>query len=336
MNEAVKQAILKFVKGGIQRDIIAYNDEGVERQKITNTNIFLSFIEQYNGKKHIAIQVHPDLNIECGIYDTIFLDFDGENDIKNVYEEAKQIQSILGGRLYFSGRKGFHLYLDIQPVYLGNKYAKVLTEWAKQLKVKYLDLQCLKDKRRMARVVYTQHIGTSLYMIPVDTKSNITEILSEAIQPKKIYYHKIHESMQISNELRQIYFENTKTEEEANNTQTTTKIPVTEAEMPPCIRKCIETIRETGELDHYARFHMANYLIQMGWTNIEIQKIFEKYAKDYNSEKTEYQVNYLLSRNMHPFNCKNAMEIGLCPLEIPKLCPYYPSINKFIKILRGR
>jgi DNA primase large subunit len=331
------EAMVKFLKGDIVRDIVAYDSNSGKaiRRKIKDKGEYLNFIREHNGKNNIAVQVHSDLNIFYGLYNTLFLDFDGKGDIRDVLDEAKQMYSVLGGgRLYFSGRKGFHLYLDLEPVYLGGIYSSVLNEWVKQFKTKYLDLKSLKDKRRMARVVYTKHAKSGLYMIPIDTSDNVAGIISKAMDPSKVAYsYTIKENASVSSELRNIYA--SVKESEKKITQILVKpIRITETEMPPCVRVNIETLKKTGELDHYARFHIVNYLLQMGIPEGEVEKLFAKYAKDYDPSKTEYQVEYLKQRDMKPFNCKNAIAMGICPLEMPELCPYYPSIWAILKFMR--
>ena len=328
--------MFSFLKGDIKRDILAYDSEGKAiRKKITNKEDYISFVKEYNGKRNIAVQVNPDLNIELGFYDTIFLDFDNNGNIEAVFEEVKRVYELLGsGRLYFSGKKGFHIYLDIESVYLGDKYRRVMVKWGKSLNTKYLDLQCLMDKRRMARVVYTVNISSGAYMIPISADESLSQIISRSLNPNEdVFVHEIKENKDVSEQLRKIYLEDE--EEKTKTVKKISKISVTEAEMPPCVRKSIEILRATGELDHFYRFHLANYLIQMGYSEQEIEKIFERYAKDYDDAKTSYQVEYLKGRDMKPFNCANAIALGICPLEEPKLCPYYPSINLFLKMLRG-
>lgn len=334
---SLDEAMIRFLKGDIVRDIVAYDSASGRaiRRKIRDKDEYLSFIRDHNGKGNIAVQVHPDLNISYGVYDTLFLDFDGRGDIRDVFDEAKQMYSVLGGgRLYFSGRKGFHLYIDLKPVYLGSIYASVLNEWAKQFKTKYLDLKSLKDRKRMARVVYTKHVKSGLYMIPIDVSDNVAGIISKAMNPSETAYsYAVKENTSISDELRKIYA-NVK-ESEKKITQILVKpMRITEAEMPPCVRIGIETLKKTGELDHYARFHVVNYLLQIGIPEGEVEKLFAKYAKDYDPSKTEYQVEYLRRRDMKPFNCKNAIAMGICPLEMPELCPYYPSIWAILKFMR--
>jgi hypothetical protein len=93
--------------------------------------------------------------------------------------------------------------------------------------------------------------------------------------------------------------------------------------LPPCIVRCVESLVDTGELDHGGRIHLASYLIQAGYSDDEIVQIFRA-AKDFNEKYTRYQVRYLRENGYNPYKCRNVMIMGLCPFR----CSYYPWIMK--------
>ncbi|MEM1801093.1 MAG: hypothetical protein QXF58_05075 [Desulfurococcaceae archaeon] len=90
-------------------------------------------------------------------------------------------------------------------------------------------------------------------------------------------------------------------------------------EYPPCLVKMIEEMVATGELDHYARFTLAAYFLNIGWDTEDVIDIF-KAAGDYNERYTRYQVEYIKSRGLRPFNCANMATMGYCPGK----CQLYP------------
>jgi len=87
--------------------------------------------------------------------------------------------------------------------------------------------------------------------------------------------------------------------------------------VPPCIRKWINTIVETGELDHYERVSLVLYLKWVGFSPEDAINFFREYAKDFKENITRYQVEYLFGlrgsrREWLMYSCSKLRELSLC------------------------
>jgi len=87
--------------------------------------------------------------------------------------------------------------------------------------------------------------------------------------------------------------------------------------VPPCVRKWINTIVETGELDHYERVSLALYLKWVGFSPEDVINFFREYARDFKENITRYQVEYLYGlrgsrREWLMYSCNKLRELGLC------------------------
>lgn len=87
----------------------------------------------------------------------------------------------------------------------------------------------------------------------------------------------------------------------------------------------MKELENTGELDHIQRLQMANFLLRV-WGYEKTFNYFKKYAKDFNEQYTEYQLKYILKRNLKLYRCRRMMEMGFCPEK----CKYFPTLNKYV------
>ena len=99
-------------------------------------------------------------------------------------------------------------------------------------------------------------------------------------------------------------------------------------DLPPCVRKGIELLINTGELVHEWRLHIAAYLLRV-WDYDEVVKLFS-FASDYSEKITKYQLDYILKNDIYPYSCKNAKAVGICPVKDIKKCPFYVLTDGWI------
>ena len=83
--------------------------------------------------------------------------------------------------------KGFHLYCFFEPVQLENinlismEYAKTMQE---ELNLKTIDFAVNKDAhKRKARLPYSRHDKTDLFVTPCNVNDDLSDILSDAVNP---------------------------------------------------------------------------------------------------------------------------------------------------------
>lgn len=138
------------------------------------------------------IQINNETNCFCTVYpfteysqekrnkmsailNTIPFDFDSEDlqlafdDLKTIFTWCKRHDIV--PRIYFSANKGFHLFIDIQPIIL--KYPQqVLAKFGRELKkaanVESLDTVLFGDLDRIIGIPNTKNGKTGRYRIPLN------------------------------------------------------------------------------------------------------------------------------------------------------------------------
>lgn len=79
----------------------------------------------------------------------------------------------------------------------------------------------------------------------------------------------------------------------------------------PCMKKLLEEIYQNKNLSHHARWTLAIYLHKIGKTKEEILNIFSN-SPDFNLNITEYQVEYIISKDYSMPSCTTLKTYGLC------------------------
>ena len=303
-------------------------------------------------KGDVFVSVYSIYEIANRAITTIFLDIDvkGSSDMtKNLSKAYQILQANLAMleslgidvgklRIYFSGMKGFHLYIDFRPIYLPENVSfksliLYLFNRLQLLRHHCSDPNVIGDLRRLSRVPYTRHLESNMYCVPIDPTEDLSDILEYAENPLADP-RPIHFNPKAGNELRKHIVDIL-----SRSRVFAEKIIVRKSERPkhighlppPCIRAWLRELKETGELDHYARLNLAIYFLRKGRSIDYIDAIFRTYSKDYNPRKTRYQIEYAKKyrgRGLLMWSCPHLIDLDLCPLDNPRSCPYYPSINK--------
>jgi len=86
---------------------------------------------------------------------------------------------------------------------------------------------------------------------------------------------------------------------------------------PPCVRKWLCELRDTGDLDHYERVNLVLFFKSLGYSVDSMVDLFRKYAKDFKENITKYQVEYLyglrgVRKDWKPYSCSKLKTLGLC------------------------
>ncbi|MGB9614364.1 MAG: hypothetical protein ACPL3B_02540 [Fervidobacterium sp.] len=148
---------------------------------------YISYILKSNLNREDAyVAFYSDEEIEKGYVDRIFIDIDGVN-VEEIWANMKPFLSIFWNHLhvFFSGMKGFHVIVYIQPVLfdelLSNRQRlyEVLSTWCQTV----LDRQTFLDRKRIYRITFTYHSKANRWKIPVHFDWNINSILSLSRNP---------------------------------------------------------------------------------------------------------------------------------------------------------
>lgn len=133
---------------------------------------------------------------------TIFIDMDHENLDKALHETRKIVRYMLPcvPRIYFSGNKGFAIYLDFNEIDLKNHLKKpVIRSFLMNMK-NHLDLQtidkaCFDGISRVSRIPNTINQKSGLYCIPLTEY----DLLQDGNFIKNIAKHQSNEQIKIHN-----------------------------------------------------------------------------------------------------------------------------------------
>lgn len=259
-------------------------------------------------------------------FDTIFFDIDsGFDGLVKFMSQVKLPPS----RLYFSGNKGFHVYYDLKKPIVGHKLYSLAS---KLIVNKYnlkdiIDNSVVGDVRRIARLVGTVNSKSGKYMIKLNSGGNYSsdEILKLAVDNKSadvggVQKYEISEIVDI-NEIKNVA-------ETDSYVFIKGKIFRRYAEYPKCIHNAMVSLLNTGELNHVERLVLAGFLLAND--DEDLLRWILKFAHDYDSHYTNYQIEYLKRKQFKIYKCAN-IPSTICPYSDKKKCPYYPSLNMIFR-----
>jgi len=300
---------------------------------------YINYILRNNGKLSCYTGVYSIYQREMQIIDTVLLEFDATC-IKEMLLFAELLEKKMKKfgfkyRKYFSGRRGFHYYLDLErPVKL-ERARKVLREFINKFfsfptafgRVHIIDTKTSGDIARIIRIPYTIHPDTGFFCYRVIDKLRFRDMICPP---------KIEETIEPNPELGVILrmIEKQVKEEEKPINKIMLRFPkslrMSIDFAPPCIVNIISELIRTGELSHEKRFHLGAFLKHVG-VPIEDAKWLYAYASDFVDWKTEYQLESIYSGPYRTYSCKRAKELNMCPLSIKQMkqCIYYPWISLY-------
>jgi hypothetical protein len=273
------------------------------------------------------------------ILNTIYLDIDDENkqtpSIWGVYRETSKLVRYLRDnniipRVYFSGRKGFHVYIDFPPVKL--QYPKetikmFVSRLEKQLKLQLIDSQCSGDIARVSRIPNTKHMNSGFYCVPFTIDEflrflNEGDILNIAKHPRFDFKLIKHPSKVVKKHLKKIdkEIENEAIKNILNDVSNKKKRKFKQHDksIRPCIQRLINEAKTANfELDHQLRLAILFETLKKGWTEDQIVTIFSKQT-DFDDNLTRYYINHAKESGYTPFKCKTLEnDLKICFEECP-------------------
>ena len=136
-----------------------------------------NFLNQLLGNldKDIYVSVHNAEKRQANLYNKIYFDIDNEADLQTALTEAKILCNWLEGkkynpRVYFTGCKGFAIYLDFPEIEIKDYRDRVeafmdLTEYT--LGITTFDRGVCGDKNRISRLPHTINTKTGKMCVPI-------------------------------------------------------------------------------------------------------------------------------------------------------------------------
>jgi hypothetical protein len=291
-----------------------------------------------------------------------FFDFDADRKPENAQLDAIKVldfadEENLPVLPVFSGSKGFHTYLALEPtVYNYGTFLKDATRavhiWMKQtLGLRTIDLQCA-EPRRLCRIFYTPHVkrdkkknemyANGMYCTPMrqdwvrDWK--IDQIMRYATHPEQINYTPKGDLLTLDQFLDRFDINIERTlatkidDGETKRNSLVEYIPVNndyiKSILPhPCVHS---QIVNNPNPPHYARFAAATWFREIGLDRGVAFKFFEKMNYvDYKPDVTAAQINNIYDHNYKFPTCKKLYENALC---VGKECAKFKRFAEFEKI----
>lgn len=106
---------------------------------------------------------------------------------------------------------------------------------------------------------------------------------------------------------------------------------------PPCIQSLIDSLKAGKNLPHSARFALAAFLLNIGYSIDEVLEVFS-FSPDFREDLARYQVEHIAglrgSRTKYsPYKCDNMRSLGLCRWRCRGI--RHP-LQFFFRAVRGR
>ena len=301
---------------GRYRDVVSCLDE------------FVNWFNENKGSEFCWSCVFSNDQIVKSGFDTVFLDFDfGKNGWRDeqlkIFKEFVDVVVTMFPRvrLYYSGAKGFHVYLDFGGEYFFHNYRQAVRMFCRDFVGNYIlpDIRAAGDVRRMARVVgNVRSNGKRMVELnPLDDVDDWMRCIERGEDAEGVELCVIGDNMSGVSYLLALDQDYALGVEDGIkgrvlSSQTLEKIP-------PCVAGCYTELVETGELDHMGRVLLANWLIHVGFEEDRVVDVFRA-AKDFKEYYTRYQVKYLFGKKYHLPSCRKIMADGHCPYK----CELYP------------
>ena len=328
-------------------DFVFPREVGKYRDVVYDFDEFLKWFEENRYSDFCWASLYSNDQLAKSSYDTLFLDFDinrtgaiGFTNIlmfKNVVEIlSEQFPKV---RVYYSGVKGFHLYLDFGKEIFFYKFREAAREFVKRTIGQYIlpDMSSVGDVRRMVRVVGN-----------IRRRNNVDRKMIELCSCGDLKdWNKCIENFEdsdcscISDEAKLdrdlgvkvlIDVDEGIMKERCDEVDGRILSRQSLNKIPPCVVTCFTELVDTGELNHSGRVLLANWLIQAGFSDEDVVDVF-RVAKDFKESYTRYQVEFLRRKMYKLPSCKKVMSDGYCPYK----CEFFPwmQVSEDAGVKRG-
>jgi len=259
------------------------------------------------------------------IIDVLFMDFDEKENPSSALKDAQKFVKFLLNRgsyplVYFSGSKGFHVYVPFKPAKLTkpkDTLKRVMITITELLELKTADLN-VADIARVARLPFTVNTKSGRMCVPISpqrllkmTYQDVVHFVKENYDAPEYresgYFREFFEYVDVALvEMRQGRGQGgdvkIKGSSEWRKKRIEYYINVAKKHGRLAADEKIRQIHsksewvaraggKEGAIEHIARVHFVLLLLQEGYTEEEIHKIFTNF-KDYTWERTQYFIDY--------------------------------------------
>ncbi|MGC9780926.1 MAG: hypothetical protein HZR80_16910 [Candidatus Heimdallarchaeota archaeon] len=307
---------------------------------------YWDYFKKYNGKRNIYCSVYSynkwkanlkqrryEPEISSVILDKIYIDLDysaeKQQTLETAYADMIKLTKALNGiidlfpRIYFSGNKGFAVYIDFKTVNLTHpkdSLISIVKAFEEKLALQTLDWGIVGDLRRVSRAPYSKHLKSGLYCTPITLEEIIQGVSLEEILNKAAKQHFTHMEIKESVKFRDLLLkkdsELTIQKEHKQMTRNWYKLKSkrkTTIGPRPIILRAIENISLLHSFPgaHLCRLAIVCELIASGYDDDHIVGLFLFHDSNAREDKTRYQVKQIREGNYKPFTNQKLREIGL-------------------------
>lgn len=273
------------------------------------------FVSEHLGLDNIGISISTFKN---GVPYLLFLPFDFDSTkLIEAWRDAvllynKFVEKDYSASLTFSGKKGFHVFLEVKPKVYPKRFIRFIQQTFKDLyTLKTMDERIFGDSRRLMRIPGTYHMGGKLCKLLCMNEGKVCDL----------------ENL--------LGFSNTDVVIETSDVSCDVK----DIHSYPCIEQIIKDSeywkknhpRKSFEPAQPIRYTWVASRLAKGDTEDEIvgeAKSFGWY--DWDESITRYQIRHIAGGNYLPYSCKSLREMGFCIIED---CPYKNGDKRLLKEL---
>jgi hypothetical protein len=302
----------------------------LNRSPVINEKQYIHSLSFMYNKKDCYVQVFSDWQIEKRIFDTIFFELaDAHPEGSKYYESMDEAMAeIMFGkhivekklnnlgiayRNFYTAGRGFHYFLDFEPVFIKD-YKATLLEFFKSVGLLDLVDTAVVDSARISRIPYTKHLRTGNYAIytgdaDIDTildASKNNKVLVEV--PTGLKETSIMDYLDLDIEAP----------------KATVNVGYDKVYIgwyPECVIGIMEKILVNQHATHDERKHLAGYLMRFRLNNDQIMEYFMN-TSDFNRDVCLRQIESLADHS--GYSCRNVRLIlrDLCP----GMCEYIRQV----------
>lgn len=197
--------------------------------QVDNPEQFVIAIQRYLDSKDCFVRAFSEYQLEHKLYNKIYFDFDSKENLQLAHDELifmyQKIKSMYNvePRIYFTGSKGFHLYVDMIPTKINHFKLSLKSYIFKHFSnFKTLDFPVTVDRKRILRIPFTKNYssaGNGRLCIPISIDWDLEKVLRESYYVTTIVKQKTQQSRILSFELIEIDEEKTKTASIENSSE---------------------------------------------------------------------------------------------------------------------
>ena len=288
--------------------------------------------------KDVFLNLFSEDQKKSKVYDCIFLDIDSESFRKSftmLQAVVDKLRNVGVDRFHivFSGAKGFHVYVPFKPLLLHN-YRVAVLDWARSIGVlKLIDIKSV-EPNRVSRIPTFENTKSGRICKYIGSDQCVDYLkLNDVLNQTEVEMGEVEYN--VMPELRK--YDKPNRESESMDYKIGKSAAFSkERYYPDCMLDLLYEARAGTDLNHHSRLELGKFLLHVhGGDTKRVRKEYEKMS-DYAPDKTQYQLDYIMRRELKSAGCDKLIDDEICPHMTKQgaqaKCPFYPSLNPYMKL----